>query len=340
MQAFIAGYTPSPKAPAPRKPPDVSAAAVPAAPGLGLELDGDKHEDTTSAAERSAEAASGAEPASGFFTPRDGPDAKTPRSVSFTPELVGSVREYEFTDEERSERKAHWRALRRMAWRNEDALEKEQKEEQERERAMAAVQGGATPMPEPEPEPEPKIGEDYMSAEKLAQVNAAWEDEQEDDGAEEQAAKPAQVVKMPQQDMDKLQDHHHQQQQQQQQEEEQEREAKEEQFSAAEEAASAPGLVRKLNRQMRRRQREADTQPPPQGAQQAEGRPSYNDASPVERHGAMLDTPPQANAARRSLQFRTGAPGQTVGGGVAAAAQPAAAAGVEDPEGVADCATQ
>jgi len=333
VQAFIAGYTPSPKAPAPRKPPDVSAAAAPAAPGLGLELDSDKHEDTT-AAERSA---SGAEPASGFFTPRDGPDAKTPRSVSFTPELVGSVREYEFTDEDRSERKAHWRALRRMAWRNEDALEKEQKEEQERERAMAAAQGGATPMPEPEPEPEPKIGEDYMSAEKLAQVNAAWED---DDEVPEQAAKPAEIVKMPQQDMDKMQDHHqHQQQEEEEEEEEQEREAKEEQFSAAEEAASAPGLVRKLNRQMRRRQREADAQPPPQGAQQAEGRPSYNDASPVERHGAMLDAPPQANAARRSLQFRTGAPGQTVGGGVAAAAQPATA-GVEDPEGVADCATQ
>ena len=59
-----------------------------------------------------------------------------------------------------------------------------------------------------------------MSAEKLAQVNAAWEDEQEDDGAEEQVVKPAQVVKMPQQDMDKLQDHHQQQQQQQQEEEE------------------------------------------------------------------------------------------------------------------------
>ena len=83
------------------------------------------------------------------------------------------------------------------------------------------------------------------------------------------------------------------------------------QFQAAEEAANAPGYVRQLKREMRQRQRKEDGEAPSPSAQRNEGRPGYNDASPITRHAESAGTddtpaPVAKQATRRSLKMGFG----------------------------------
>lgn len=167
-------------------------------------------------------------------TPRDPSPARSSKSVQFTPELVMKVQEFEVSEQERSERKAHSRQILRTAWKNEDELETEEKA------ALAEAGAPASPVEQVD---------GLSSAEKLAMINAQWQ--------------------------------------------------------AAEEAANAPGYQKQLKREMRRRQRRAETTTPSPPSLSAEHdlRPSYNIASPMTRHAETGAETATGAIRRRALAY-------------------------------------